>query len=281
MGNEPSVAVITGAARGIGKAIARAFAEANMRVALVDRLEEELRHTADELRAARAMVLPLVADVTEREQVEALPAQIEAELGPADVLVNNAGTFSYIGPTWEADPERWFRDTRVSLLGSFLCIRAFVPKMVERRTGRVINVVSSGGVGDPHAYSTSYACAKTALMRLSEGLAQELKEHGIAVFALAPPAVLTEMTRFIMDDPGGRRWRPGFKRHLADGGYPPEAVAEMALWLASGEADVLTGRYILATQSRDELLARAEEIVRDDLLTLRIRRLPSAGAADS
>jgi len=278
MGDGPSIAVITGAARGIGRAVAEAFAAAGMRVALVDLLEDELGQTADELRASGATVLPLVADVTEREQVEALPAQVEAELGPADVLVNNAGTFSYIGPAWEADPERWFRDTRVSLLGSFLCIRAFVPGMVARGAGRVINMVSGGGVGDPHAYSTSYACAKTALMRLTEGIAQELAPHGVKVFALAPPAVLTEMTRFIMQDPGGRHWRPGFGRHLADGAHPPEAVAAMARWLASGPADVLSGRFIPATQPRDELLARADEIVRDDLLTLRIRRLPKPDA---
>jgi len=268
-----TVAVITGAARGIGRAIAEAFVAAGARVCLVDCLEDELAATAAELRAGGADVLALVADVTDAGRVAELPALTEAGLGPAEVLVNNAGTFSYIGPIWEADPERWFRDTRVSLLGSFLCVRAFVPGMVVRRRGRVINVVSSGGVGDPHAYSTSYACAKTALMRLTEGLARETAAHGVQVFALAPPAVLTEMTRFIATDPGGQRWRPGFERIL-EGDHPPELVARMAVALASGEADVLSGRYILATASLDELLARAQEIVDGDLLTLRIRTLP-------
>jgi len=265
------VAVVTGSARGIGKAIATAYAARGARVCLVDRLQEELAETAAGLRGQGGTVLPIVADVTDWEQIEPLPERVEAELGPVEVLVNNAGTFSVIAPAWEAEPELWFRDTRVNLYGSFLCIRAFVPGMVGRGGGYVINVVSGGGVGDPHPYSTSYACSKTALMRLTEGLAAEAAPHGVKVFALAPPAILTEMTRFIANDPGGRRWRPGFGRHLEDA-PSPELVAEAAVKLVGGGADGLSGRFIPATRPVEELVADVEEIVRDDLLTLRIRR---------
>jgi NAD(P)-dependent dehydrogenase (short-subunit alcohol dehydrogenase family) len=267
--------VVTGAARGLGRKDAEAFASRGARVALVDLLEQELESTASEMKGAGHAVLPVVADVTEPYQVDAVARRVEEELGPVDCLVNNAGTFSHIGPLWEADPDRWFRDTRTSLFGSFLCCRAFVPGMVERKRGYVINTVSSGGVGDPHAHSTSYACAKTALMRMTEGLAKELEPHGVKVFAVAPPAVLTDMTRFIMEDAGGKKWRPGFKDIFEKGrASPPEAVAELVVGLTSGKADRLTGRYFLVSPPLDEVVARTEEILEKDLLTLRITRLP-------
>ena len=101
--------------------------------------------------------------------------------------------------------------------------------MVARKRGCVVNMVSSGGVGDPHPYSTSYASSKAGSMRLTEGLAAELREQGIPVFAVAPPAILTDMTRFILEDPGGKKWRPGFEQLFERGeDYPPEAVADDA-----------------------------------------------------
>lgn len=264
--------VVTGAARGLGKAIARALLAHGARVAVVDVSAEELQETAAEFRRADRTVLPVVADVTVPEQVERMARQATDRLGPLEVLVNNAGTFSYIGPVWEADPEKWFRDIRVNLYGSFLVCRAVVGRMVQRRRGYVVNVVSSGGVGDPHPYSTSYASSKAGLMRLTEGLAKEVEPHGVKVFAVAPPAVLTEMTRFIMNDPGGKKWRPGFGRALLAGrGCPPEKVAALVLKLLSGRADALSGRYVRVQDEFESLVERTEEIIAGDLLTLRIR----------
>jgi NAD(P)-dependent dehydrogenase (short-subunit alcohol dehydrogenase family) len=190
-----------------------------------------------------------------------------------DVLVNNAGTFSVIAPVWEADPERWFRDIRVNLYGSFLVNRAVIPLMIPNRRGYIINVVSSGGVGDPHPFCTSYAGSKAGLMRLTEGMAKELAEHNIVVFAVAPPAVLSDMTRFIMEDEGGRKYRP----HFADifeqkQDHPPEVVSDTILRLVDGKADNLTGRYIPARADLDEMLRNQARIVEEDLYTLRIRR---------
>lgn len=267
-----AVAIVTGSARGIGRSIAEALAAQGASVAIVDILGDQLVKTAAEMRESGATILPVVADTTQVSQVDGMAEKVENELGPVDVLVNNAGTFSYIGPVWEADPEKWFRDIRVNLYGSFLVCRAVVGGMVEREKGHVINIVSSGGVGDPHAHSTSYASSKTGLMRLTEGLAREVKEHGVKVFAVGPPAILTEMTKFIMDDPGGKEWRPGFGKNLLEGrGHKPEVVADFIVELLSGKADHLTGRYLLPHQSLDEILERSDEILSKDLLTLRIR----------
>lgn len=269
---DKAVAVVTGAARGIGRKISESLAVQGACVAIVDVLDEQLRKTAAEMKEAGATVLPIVADITVASQVDAMVARVKDEFGSIGILVNNAGTFSVIGPVWEVDPEKWFRDIRVNLYGSFLVCRAVVKGMVAQRSGYVINIVSSGGVGDPHPYSTSYASSKTGLMRLTEGLAAEAQEYGVKVFAVAPPAILTDMTRFIMNDSGGKRWRAGFSKVFEKRrDYPPELVANLVVELVSGKADRLTGRYFLAHRDFNETIRRSEEIISKDLLTLRIR----------
>jgi NAD(P)-dependent dehydrogenase (short-subunit alcohol dehydrogenase family) len=265
---DDTVAIVTGAARGLGKAVSTALAAAGARVALVDLLGSEVRAAAEELSQQGGRVLPVETDITCLEQVEDMARQVGRALGPVDLLVNNAGTFSVIAPVWEADPEKWFRDIRVNLYGSFLCCRTIVRGMVERCRGRVINVASSGGVSGPHPYSTSYAASKTALVRLTEGLAQEAEQHGVSVFAIGPPAIRTAMTDFIATDPGGRRWRPSF----ADSRWhSPDCVTRVVLALAGGRYDRLTGRYLLLPVDLDVVLAEADRILAEDLLTLRIR----------
>jgi NAD(P)-dependent dehydrogenase (short-subunit alcohol dehydrogenase family) len=267
-----AVVVVTGAARGLGAEIAAAFAARGARVAAADVLEEPLTATAGRIRAAGGQVLPLRADVTSPEDVEAMVATVQRELGAIDVQINNAGTFSVIAPVWQCPVDRWLRDVRTNLFGSFLCCRAAARGMVERGRGYILNIVSAGGVGDPHPYCTSYASSKAGLMRLTEGLARELEPHGVKVFAIAPPAIRTAMTEFIVHDPGGRKWRPGFERVFQDGrDAPPTIVAELALNLVSGRADRLTGRYFLATADFEGIVARTDEILAQDLMTLRIR----------
>ncbi len=267
-----AVAIVTGSARGVGKKIAETLAAQGARVAIVDVLGDQLRITAAEMKKSGATVLPIVTDITQVSQVDAMVEEAQNELGAIDILVNNAGTFSYIGPDWEADTEKWFRDIRVNLYGSFLVCRAVLKGMVMRKSGYVINMVSAGGVGDPHPYSTSYASSKTGLMRLTEGLAKEVQEHGVKVYAVGPPGILTEMTRFIMNDPGGKKWRPGFGKNLLEGrGHKPELVADFIIQLVSGKADRLTGRYLRLPQNFEELVEQIDEILSRDLLTLRIR----------
>ena len=270
-----AVVIVTGAARGVGRAIAEAFIAQGARTVLVDLLADQLQQTAAEMAQSGADVLPVVTDITDRDQVDAMAAQVQQAYGDVDILVNCAGTFSVIGPLWEADPELWLRDVRVNLYGTFLVCRSVVGGMVARGRGYVINIVSTGGVGDPHPHSTSYASSKTGLMRLTEGLAAEVAEHGVTVFAVAPPAILTDMTRFILNDPGGQTWRPGFEKIFEEGrDYPPQAVAALILELVSGKADALTGRYFDVREALDDYIARTDDILKSDLLTLRIRTGP-------
>ncbi len=266
-----SVAIVTGSARGIGRKIAEVLLSYGAYVALVDILSGQLKKTVSELSQFKEKILPFVCDITRSDQVDEMVEKVNNKFGSIDILINNAGTFSYIGPVWEADIDKWFKDIKVNLYGSFLVCRAVTKIMVEKKSGYVINIVSSGGVGDPHPYSTSYACSKTGLMRLTEGLAKETEKYGIKVFAVAPPAILTEMTKFIMNDEGGKRWRPGFNKIFEEGrDYPPEKVAELIIKLLSGKADRLTGRYFPVTQDFDEIVAKTDEIINKDLLTLRI-----------
>ncbi len=266
------VAIVTGAARGLGRHLAEALGRAGAKVGLADVLAAELNKGAAEMGAAGLEVLPVAADTTDAGQVEAMVGRVSDELGPVDVLVNNAGTFSVVGPVWEVDPDRWFRDVRVNLYGSFLCCRAVLKQMVARETGTVINIVSGGGVGDPHPYSTSYATSKTGLMRLTEGIAREAEPFNVKVFAVGPPAIRTAMTEFLMLDAGARKWRPTFSKIFDENkDADPSIVSDLILKLLSGRADRLSGRFFSPRSDFEALLADEERILEEDLWTLRIK----------
>ncbi len=217
------IAVVTGGSRGIGNAIAGALRESGAAVTTLDRSHG--------------------VDVTERNAVETA----FAELGPVDLLVNNAGTMDAIGPAWQVDPDDWRRDIETSLFGAFNCSRAVLPGMVEHGGGRIVNV-SSGVATRAYPHASAYAAAKAALRSFTQSLAAETAEHGIAVFAISPGFVWTEMTERLRDSP----WFPGF-------GSPnpnePERAGELVLRLASGELDALSGRFIHVRDDIDQLLS--------------------------
>ena len=217
------IAVVTGGSRGIGKAIADALRASGAAVTTFDRSHG--------------------VDVTERNTVETA----FADLGPVDLLVNNAGTMDAIGPAWQVDPDDWRRDIETSLFGAFNCSRAVLPGMVERGTGRIVNV-SSGVATRAYPHASAYAAAKAALRSFTQSLAAETAEHGIAVFAISPGFVWTEMTERLRDSP----WFPGFGSPSPN---EPERAAELVLRLASGELDALSGRFIHVRDDIDQLLS--------------------------
>lgn len=257
-------AIVTGGSRGVGLAIGRALVEAGARVALLARSGDELERAAAELDGAAA----IVADVRDRESVEAALARAEDELGPTDLLVNNAGTLVAIGPLWDVEPEDWWLDVETSLRGALLCSRAVLPGMLERGRGRIVNVSSYAAIR-PSPYQSGYAAAKAALLSLTESLAASTAEHGIAVFAISPGFVRTAMTDRLRESGEGHRWLP----EVGVGGEVDAARAgRLVVFLASGAADRLSGRFLHTLDDVEQAARRADEVVGEDLYVMRLRK---------
>lgn len=264
------VAIVTGGGRGIGRAIARTFAAAGAAVAVTARTQDQLDETVALIDRDGGRALAIVADVTDRFSVEFVVAETERRLGRVDVLVNNAGIAGPVGPLWENDPDDWRRCLEVNVDGPFLCCHAVLQGMISRRSGRIINLTS--GIGNrSYPYLSSYNVAKTALTRLTETLADETREHGVSVFLMTPGLVQTDMPSEIGGSDSGRKWLPDFAANHAANAQPPDRAAELCLYLASGRADALSGRYINIREDVEDLVRRAEQIQTEDLLTLRLR----------
>jgi NAD(P)-dependent dehydrogenase (short-subunit alcohol dehydrogenase family) len=269
-----TTALVTGGGRGLGRAIAQALGSAGAAVAIAARSPDELAATLIELRAAGTTAVALQVDVTDRAAVEAIVEQTERELGPIDLLVNNAGTCNAIAPVWEVDPDVWWREVEIHLRGSFLCARAVLPGMIARGRGRIINMASGVGLL-PFPFTSAYSCGKAALMRLTDSLAVSTRALGVQVFAISPGNVRTAMMDHLENSEAGRRWLGGPERRAGLEFQAPERVAQLCVRLASGQADSLSGRYIHVTYDLDGMLGRITEIEQGDLYTLRLRVLPA------
>jgi NAD(P)-dependent dehydrogenase (short-subunit alcohol dehydrogenase family) len=265
------IAVVTGGGRGIGRAIAERLAAEGAAVAVVARSVGQLADTVLGIEHAGGEAFAAPADVTRREQVEEVLERVEEGLGPVSLLVNNAASLSVVGPTWEVDSDAWWRDVEVSLRGAFLCSRAVLRGMIRRGGGRIVNVTSLFGAR-PSPYTTGYACAKAAMFRLSEGLAEEGRPHGIRVFSISPGWVRTAMTNRLIHSEEGRKWLPELSGLPEQEWVGPERAAALVAFLASGAGDKLSGRYIYALDDVGEMVHRADEIRQDDLYVLRLRR---------
>jgi NAD(P)-dependent dehydrogenase (short-subunit alcohol dehydrogenase family) len=240
-------ALVTGGGRGIGASIARELASAGMYVTVTGRTAEQVEAVAREI-GGRA----LVGDVSRREDVE----RWFAETGTPDLLVNNAGITVWEAAAWEMEPDEWWHVFEVNVLGVYLCCRAAIPGVLERGSGRIVNV-ASGAAYLPGTSSTAYSASKAAVHRFSETLAVQL-EGRIPVFSISPGLVRTEMTDDFGDD---APWTP------------PELAPRLVRALASGRLDRLAGRYLHAEHDDiDDIAARAEEIVNEDLNAIRLRR---------
>ena len=264
------VAIVTGSGRGIGRAIAQALASAGAAVTVTARSADQVAETVSLIEQASGLALGVVADVTDADAMVQLVAQTEQELGPVNLLVNNAGRITPITPVWEADPAEWRRCFETNVFGTFHCTRAVLPGMLARRRGRIITLAGS----DPSQatpYFTAYDGTKAAILRFTESLAAELKEYGVTVFAVAPGGVHTAMVDELVASPWSRSLAPDIgdfeKYWLA----PPERVAALCVSLASGRADALSGRRLHVAQDVEELVRRADEIREKDLYTLRLR----------
>ncbi|TML13752.1 MAG: SDR family oxidoreductase [Actinobacteria bacterium] len=258
------VAIVTGAGRGVGRAIVEALAAEGAAVGLAARSERELAEAASRL--PRAVAVP--TDVTRRADVERLVAVVERELGAPTLLVAGAGTWDHVGPAWEGDPEAWWRDVEVTLRGTFLCTREVLPGMIAGGSGRIV-AVSSYAANDPRPYSSGYASGKAALLRFVDSVAAEVADHGVYVFAVTPGFVRTRLVDEVAQSTAGRRWLPELAER--QDALEPERVGRLVVELASGRADALSGRFLHVLDDLDDLIARAEQISRDDRYALRFQ----------
>ena len=197
----------------------------------------------------------------------------ESRLGPIDLLVNNAAILGPLGYDWEIAPEDWWRAFEINVLGSFRCAREVLAGMVTRKRGRIVNVSSGAGFNRLPQMS-AYCATKAALTQWTKVLAEDTRAHGIAVFAFTPGLVRTEMVSHVTGSPevpkllGDR-----FRDVLSQGGDTPiERSAQMLLFLASGKADALSGRFIRAQDSEEDLVSRADVIQANDLHTVTLRQ---------
>ncbi len=260
------VALVTGGGCGLGRAFAVALARNGMRVAVAARSANQLEETVELIRSEGHEAISVPTDVTLKAAVETMIDTVEAELGPVDLLVNSAGAGTPFGPTWELDAEEWWRTLETNVKGPLLCCNAVLHGMTERRRGRIINVASGAGTRSIQ-YMSAYVTSKAALIRFTEVLADEVREHGVSLFAIQPGTVRTAMAEELMQSEAGEQWLPWFKNIFDEGrDDPPEAGAELVLYLASGEADALSGRFFSAPGIPAEIRAR-------DLHVLRMRFL--------
>ena len=227
------VALVTGASTGIGRALVEGLAGRGMAVAGLARGEERLRAAMAEVAdRTGARTFAVAADVTDRASVEAATAAAVEELGPIDLLVNNAGLIDAAEePLWEADPDQWWDVVTSHVKGGFLLSRAVVPWMVLRNRGRVVNIASGMSVRARPGYS-AYSVAKTGLMRMTEALAGALEGSDVRAFDVAPGVVDTPMSRSMPMWQGFEDWTP------------PELVVELIVAIAAGELDAWSGRFL-------------------------------------
>ncbi len=266
---EGRVALITGGGRGIGRAIARAYAAEGARLALAARTGAELEETAALVREeSGAEAITLVADVSDGEQVQRAVAQTLERFGAIDVLVNNAGNIGPVNAAWNCDPEEWARTISIHLMGVFYGCHAVLPHMLERKEGRIVNM---SGVGGPN--TTAYDAAKTAIVNFTENLALELQDTAVTVNAISPGSINTRMweeTRDLSLAIGDMATYERGVQVTSGQGASIERAAELAVFLGSDDCGALSGRLIRAFADRfEDFPGRVEEIMGSEAYLLR------------
>jgi 3-oxoacyl-[acyl-carrier protein] reductase len=243
------VAFVTGGGRGVGESVARALAEDGWSVVVAARTRSEVDAVAREI-GGRAVEL----DVSSPPVV----AEVFADVGPVDLLVNNAGIGGSSASFTEEKADDWWRVFEVNTRGPYLCCRAVVPSMLDRGGGRIVNVASGAAYLPSVGGSTAYGPSKAALHRFSDLLAGQLAPQNIFVFSISPGLVRTAMTEHFGDD---APWTP------------PECAPTLVRKLATGRYDALAGRYLHAEHDDvDDLVARIGDIREHDLNAIRLRR---------
>jgi len=237
--------LIAGAGRGIGKRLAMGFAEAGARVGLLARSQAELDLAKLEIEQAGGNALRIRADVRDLEQMAAVD-RMRAVFGGLDVLVVAAGVQGPIGPFLSTKPKAWNEAIEINLIGAANACRAALPPMIEKRSGKII-LMGGGGSADSRPNFSAYAASKTALVRLVECLAEEVRDDNVQVNCMAPGASYSHMTDEILhagEQKAGLKEIEYAERVRITGGVAPEKQIHLALFLASESSNHISGKLI-------------------------------------
>jgi dehydrogenase/reductase SDR family member 4 len=236
---QDKVAIVTGASRGIGRAIAEAFAREGARIVICGRKQEVLDQVALEIGPA---VKPVACHVGRLEQLESLVTATTREFGRIDILVNNAATNVAFGPCLGMDEGQFDKTVEINLKSVFRLTKLVAPGMCERKSGSIINIASVSGLR-PQMHSMLYSMTKAALIMLTQSYAMELGPSGVRVNAIAPGLIQTALSEHY--------WKDEMRCHEVIGKQPirrigqPEDIAEVALLLASGRGSYMTGQTVV------------------------------------
>lgn len=270
-------AIITGANRGFGKAIACAFVREGAHLLLVARDETLLQSVCNGLLERRSWegqhVDHLGADVSLVTDVEAIKRKaLSVFPRHIDILVNNAGIYGPIGTVEDVDWDEWVLTVQVNLFGTVSLCRAIIPIMRQQGYGKIINL-SGGGATSPLPRISAYAASKAAVVRFTETIAAELRGTGIDVNAIAPGALNTRLLDQVLEagpEKVGQDLYERSERQKKDGGVPLEIPAQLAVFLGSSESDGITGRLISAVwDDWRSLPGRLDQLTDSDVYTLR------------
>jgi NAD(P)-dependent dehydrogenase (short-subunit alcohol dehydrogenase family) len=247
---EQKVAVVTGSARGLGTQVALAFARAGADVVIADLMTEPLQDLKAQIEALGQKALPLRMDVSDEASVQACAQQTLAEFGRVDILANVAGITGPSAPLWQIELKDWKQTLDVNTTGVFLCCKAFLPAMIERRSGSIIIIGSMTGKR-PLLNRTPYAVSKIALVGLARTLAWEVGPYNIRVNVISPGPMEGERLKWIFEtqakeqgitvEEARERMKANSPLHRF---IPPEEVAATAVFLCSDWANSITGEDV-------------------------------------
>lgn len=236
------VAIITGGGRGLGRSVALAFGKEGAKVALAARTKEQIEHVAEELRSLKKSVIAVPTDVSDEDQVDRLVKKTLEAYGTIDILVNNAGARGSIGPVHKISLEEWEQTLRLNLTATFLCSKAVLPVMMEKKEGKIINVVTTT---TPRPNLTPYMVAKAGVTHFTKQLSREVKKFNIQVNAIHPGVMDTQMQKELREAGTEVVGTDMFERIKEEGMlHSPDEPAQLILFLATKAANGITGEFL-------------------------------------
>jgi 3-oxoacyl-[acyl-carrier protein] reductase len=266
------VAIITGGAGGIGSVISKFYLKEGAYVVIAEVNDIYLKNVLIELKNyGKDRVIGIKTDISDINSVKGLIEFSVKSFGTVDILVNTAGIQPPIGPLTEINEIEWIKNININLIGTMLCCKHVLPVMISKKNGKIINF-TGGGATFPRPNFSAYASAKAAIARFTETIAEEVKEYGIDVNAIAPGSVNTRMIEEIIQA-GDKISKNDLSEAIKirkGGGNPPELAANLAVFLASDESDGITGKLISAVWDNwKDFGKNISNITNSSLFTLR------------